>query len=215
MLKKKELDENSSNNTAKNTAASQLALNYLKAPAAKLEIDTIADEIAAQFNGQVAKAPIKSQERALEKIMSDYGGNANRIKDLVRNTIIVDHNDIEATVSALRARNFNVKIIDGAADPLGYSGINSTIKTQAGITGEIQVNTPAMIYAKEPAAIAKLLLGAKQYQSIAAGTKITGGQGHVYYEQWRKLPLSDPMKDTIKEKSKTYYKTIRNATNGD
>ncbi|AXQ14708.1 hypothetical protein KE622_05605 [Shewanella algae] len=50
---------------------------YSKAPAAKLEIDTMADEIADMFGGQVAKAPIKSQERAIQKIMNHYGGDAS------------------------------------------------------------------------------------------------------------------------------------------
>ncbi|WP_170946732.1 hypothetical protein [Shewanella algae] len=42
----------------------------------------MADEIADMFGGQVAKAPIKSQERAIQKIMNHYGGDASkRIQD--------------------------------------------------------------------------------------------------------------------------------------
>ncbi len=37
----------------------------------------MADEIADMFGGQVAKAPIKSQERAIQKIMNHYGGDAS------------------------------------------------------------------------------------------------------------------------------------------
>jgi len=121
---------------------------YAKAPAAKLEIDTIADEIAEMFGGQVAKAPIKSQDRATQKIMNDYDGDATKIKDLARNTIIVSPEKMDAVAAELAKRGANVKVINGTTDPLGYSGVNSTIKTQAGIFGEVQVNTPAMIYAR-------------------------------------------------------------------
>lgn len=43
----------------------------------------MADEIAKMYGGRVAKAPIKSQERAIQKITNDYGGDATKIKDLV------------------------------------------------------------------------------------------------------------------------------------
>ena len=59
----------------------------------------MADEIADMFGAQVVKAPIKSQERAIQKIMNDYGGDASRIKDLVRNTIIVSPDKMDLVVA--------------------------------------------------------------------------------------------------------------------
>lgn len=79
----------------------------------------MADEIADMFGGQVAKAPIKSQERAIRKIMNDYGGVAQRIKDLARNTIIVSPDKMDLVVAELAQRGANVKVINGATDPLG------------------------------------------------------------------------------------------------
>ncbi|MGI1678154.1 MAG: hypothetical protein K6L75_05455 [Cellvibrionaceae bacterium] len=187
---------------------------YSKAPAAKLEIDTMSDEIADMFGGQVAKAPTKSQERAIQKIMNDYDGDATRIKDLARNTIIVSPDKMDSVVAELAQRGANVKVINGATDPLGYSGVNSTIKTQAGIYGEVQVNTPAMIYAKESEPMARALLGDDLYSSIAAKSGIAGGQGHKLYEQWRVLPSSDPGRSALEAQSKAYYEAVRGLVYG-
>jgi len=187
---------------------------YGRAPAAKLEIDSMADEIAEMFGGQVAKAPIKSQDRAVQKIMNDYGGDATRIKDLARNTIIVSPDKMDSVVTELAKRGANVKVINGATDPLGYSGVNSTIETQAGIFGEVQVNTPAMIYAKESESMARALLGDNLYDSIAAKSGIPGGQGHKLYEQWRVLPNADPVRSAIEAQSKAYYDAVRRSIYG-
>jgi hypothetical protein len=182
---------------------------YAKAPAAKIEIDGVADDIAEMFGGQVAKAPIKSQERAIQKIMNDYDGDATKIKDLARNTIIVPPDKLDSAVAELAKRGASIKVIDGAKDPLGYSGVNSTIKTQAGIVGEIQVNTPAMIYAKESEAMARALVGDDLYTSVASKSGIPGGQGHKFYEEWRVLSPSSTQAQSIAEQSRAYYEAIR------
>lgn len=184
---------------------------YGKAPAAKIEIDSMADEIVEMFGGRVAKAPIKSQERAIEKIMNDYDGDATKIKDLARNTIVVSPEKMDAVVAELVNRGANVKVINGATDPLGYSGINSTIKTQTGIFGEVQVNTPAMIYAKESEPMARVLLGDDLYTSIASKSGMPGGQGHKFYEQWRVLSPNSYQAQAIAEQSRAYYEAIRRA----
>lgn len=172
----------------------------------------MADTIVESLGGSVAKAPIKSEERAIEKILKDYNGDTSRIKDLARNTIIVDASKIEAVVAELVKRGANVKVINGSTDILGYSGVNSTIKTQAGIFAEIQVNTPAMIYAKETESTARALLGNNLYNTIASKVGIAGGQGHVFYEQWRTLDPSSTAAKLIAQQSKKYYETIRKAS---
>lgn len=65
--------------------------------------------------------------------------------------------------------------------------LKRNMKTKSGLTAEIQVNTPEMIYAKESPALARELLGDKKYNEIHTKTGIEGGQGHKYYEEWRKL----------------------------
>jgi len=200
--------------SSKNALPKDFDKIYGKAPAAKLEIDTMADDVAEMFGGQVAKAPIKSQERAAQKIMNDYDGDATKIKDLARNTIIVSPDKMDSVVEELAKRGADVKVINGATNPLGYSGVNSTIKTQAGIVGEIQVNTPAMIYAKEPESMARVLLGDDSYNSIAKQSGIPGGQGHELYEQWRNLPKSDTGRSVIEAQSKEYYDAVRRSVYG-
>jgi filamentous hemagglutinin len=184
---------------------------YARAPAAKIEIDKIADEVAEMFGGKVAKAPIKSQERALEKIMGEYAGVPGQIKDLARNTIIVQPENISSVVAELSKKGADVKIIDGATDPLGYSGAKLNIKTQSGITAEIQVNSPIMIYAKESESIARSLLGDAAYDAIALKSGIPGGLGHELYEQWRVLDYESPQATAIAEKSRAYYEAVRKA----
>lgn len=182
---------------------------YGKAPAAKAEIDATADQLAAQYGGRVAKAPIKSQERAIEKITNDYDGDPTRIKDLARNTIIVESDQVGAVAAELSNRGANVKIIDGAGDPLGYSGVNSTVKTRAGIPAEIQVNSPEMIYAKESEPLARGLLGDETYNAVAEKTGVPGGLGHKYYEEWRVLDKNSAEAKAIAEKSRAYYEAVR------
>jgi len=184
---------------------------YAKAGAAKAHVDEIADGLAAKYGGSVAKAPVKSAQRALEKINNDYGGDATQIKDLARNTIIVDDSRIASVADELRALGAKVKVIDGATNELGYSGVNSTLMTRAGIVGEIQVNSPAMIYAKEPEALARSLLGSDTYDAIAAQTSAPGGMGHELYEQWRVLDPDTPAASAIADQSKTYYNAVREA----
>jgi hypothetical protein len=92
---------------------------------------------------------------------------------------------------------------------LGYSGVNSSLKTKNGITGEIQVNSPEMIYAKETPKNARAILGDDVYDSISAKTGIEGGLGHKLYEQWRALPEGSPGRLPLEAQSKAYYDAIR------
>lgn len=189
---------------------------YEKAPAAKEEIDTLAKIIATEYGGTVAKAPLKSIERAAEKVASaDYGGDVSRIKDIARNTIVVDESLIADVTANLKAKGASVREISSLADPLGYSGVNTAIKTKSGLTAEIQVNSPEMIYAKETESVARTILGNAQYDELAAKIKITGGMGHTYYEQWRVMDnANSAAAKAIAEKSKAYYTAIREAAHG-
>jgi hypothetical protein len=180
-----------------------------RAPAAKQEIDGVADEVAAQVGGRVAKAPIKSQARALEKINNDYEGDASRIKDLARNTIVVPKERIPETTALLRERGVAIKEIAPSRESLGYSGVNGTMKTSSGLTGEIQVNSPEMIYAKETPANARAILGDETYNNIANRVGVEGGRGHALYEQYRSLPEGSPLGKGIEQESMDYYDLIR------
>lgn len=188
-----------------------LADMYQKAPAAKAELDEFATQVANESGGQVAKAPIKSMERAQQKIDSDYDGDPLQIKDIVRNTIVVPEDQIPVVASKLQDAGASVKIIDADSNPMGYSGVNTTMKTSTGLTGEIQVNSPKMIYAKGPPDVARSILGEDGFNDLQQQTGLPSGTGHDLYEQWRVLPdKSSPEAQSLSQQSRDYYNAIRN-----
>jgi hypothetical protein len=192
-----------------------------RAPAAKAEADKLAQTIAGAFPGsRVAVAPVKSEKRAMEKILADYAGDATQMKDLARNTIVTDPDNIPAIIQRLRAAGANVKIVknegeDDRTDPalttridrLGYTGINATVTTASGLVAEIQVNSARMIYAKEKPEDSRAILGEKTYEKIRQESGVEGGKGHALYEQFRSLPAAgeDARKDAITAESRAYY----------
>ncbi len=179
---------------------------YLAAPAAKAEIDAVADEIAKTVGGRVARAKLKSKARAIEKAIKEYNGHGSRVSDIARNTIIVPKDKIPEVVAALKQKGAKIKITNVGDDEFGYTGVNSKIRTEAGIQAEIQVNTPEMIFAKEKPEIARQLLGDELYDSIADVSPVPGGKGHEFYEKARALPPDAPERESLAEESRAYYK---------
>ncbi|MFL9872634.1 PAAR domain-containing protein [Paraburkholderia megapolitana] len=183
---------------------------YQKAPAAKVEIDNLAGQIADENGGRVVEAPIKSMARAQAKIDQDYEGDPTRIKDLVRNTIVVPDDQIPAVTSQLQDAGASTKVISAETDPMGYSGVNSTLKTSNGLTGEIQVNSPEMIYAKGPPEVAKSILGEDGFNDMQQKTGLPSGMGHDLYEQYRVLDdPNSPEAQSLAQQSRDYYNAIR------
>lgn len=74
----------------------------------------------------------------------------------------------------LRERGVAIKEITPTKESLGYSGVNGTMKTASGLTGEIQVNSPEMIYAKETPANARAILGDETCNNIAKPCRCRG-----------------------------------------
>jgi hypothetical protein len=200
--------------TGKGTSALELQLDemYLKSPAAKAEIDTMAEAIAKATGGRVAKAPLKGRARALEKAIEyeKRGGDASNVKDIARNTIVVEQSQYHKAVSLLKEQGAKVKTIDPKTDPMGYSGTNAVVKTKAGVPAEIQVNTPEMIYAKERPEIARAILGDEKYVELATKSGVPGGRGHELYEEYRKLPEGDQRAASLATESRAYYDRVRN-----
>lgn len=109
----------------------------------------------------------------------------------------------------LRERGVAIKEITPTKESLGYSGVNRTMKTASGLTGEIQVNSPEMIYAKETPANARAILGDETCNNIANRVGVEGRRGHALYEQYRSLPPGDPLREGIAQESANYYDLIR------
>jgi len=201
--------------SSKSPTELQLDEMYAKAPAAKAEIDALADSIAKKKGGRVIKAPLKQRHRALEKAIRDYRGDASKVKDIARNTIVVDWNQYDKAVALLKEQRATVKNIGATSDLMGYSGTNAVIRTNAGIPAEIQVNTPEMIYAKESPANGRAILGKKKYAELAAKIGMPGGRGYQLYEVWRSLPPGHPRRDQLAAQSRAYYDQVRQAGGND
>jgi hypothetical protein len=196
------------------TVREHLNKMYEKAPAAKTEVDSIAMTIANKIPGaKVITAPPKGMARAIEKALNDYEGDASRIKDLVRNTVVVPTDKYAEAVALLKqVQGMTVKEISPENDPLGYSGANGFLSLQAGIKGEIQVNTPQMIFGKLNSERAKALLGEASVNEIAEKTHLPAGEGHALYERWRVLDKSDasnPHVSALTKASRDYYSALR------
>ncbi len=118
----------------------------------------------------VILAPIKSEASANKKMMK-YRGNWGYMKDLVRGTVAVDSiHDIKGTIDEIReemaSQGWSITERPnnrfGNPTPDGYRDVQLLITKEGGITCELQINTKAMIAAKE-------------------------GRGHELYEQIRNV----------------------------
>ena len=184
------------------------------------EIDKLANDIAKKYKGVVTPINYKKPNRILEKAINEYNGDVTLVKDAVRNTIIVDDDSsIPAIVEELKKSGYVIKVKQQVAetDPMGYSGYLLNLKLPNGVTGEVQINTKRMIYAKETPANARMLLGEDLYNKIAAETGIEGGLGHKFYEQYRVITPADIAKDPslidvkaqLEARSQRYYDNFR------
>ncbi len=93
------------------------------------------------------------------------------------------------------------------SDRLGYKGHAIIYRTSNGVYGEVQVNTPEMIYAKETESRGRKMLGDKKYEEIARRIGVKGGLGHQLFEEWRVLNDETDLrrKKEIQNQSKQYY----------
>ncbi len=196
--------------------AKAIDTKLLKADKAKEYIDEAADKIAKKYGDSVvvAKAPIKSRERAIEKTIKENGGNADKIKDLARNTIMPkDKKVYQKVLDDMDARKDLVTRKDQhPEDYMGYEGIIYHVETPGGLISETQVVTPKMIYGKMPVNEAKTLLGEDLFNQIKKESGVEPELGHKYYEQFRKLTIKEKegkVGQDLTEKSIEYYNKLR------
>lgn len=171
-----------------------------------------AEAIAKKYGVVVTPINYKGFSSMYRKLNSENGMLVSDIKDSVRNTIIVDKENIGKVVKDLQGLSSFSRYKRQTPDKFcGYSGNIINLKMPNGIQAEIQVNTPKMIYAKETETNARKILGDKVCDQIAKETGMQGGLGHKYYEDIRIL---DEVKDIAKiaeltKLSKSYYAHFR------
>jgi|GEM_PF-356821 len=179
------------------------------------ELDLKSMALAQSMGINVTPMNLKSVSRIAEKAANEYGGDYSRVKDIVRNTFVCPESKFKEVFAGID-KNFEVirrteRLKE--TDPLGYSGHLLNVKIKGGATGEIQVNTPQMIYGKDSEKSARAILGDDLFEKIKRKSGLEPGLGHDYYEQWRNLnPLidSDAAKmRVIEKKAIAYYTKIR------
>lgn len=193
-----------------------------QAPEAKKYIDDIADAVAVDIDDvRVAKAPIKSQERALQKVVEEEGGDATNLRDLARNSLVpltpesmqasvarMDEILKEVTDSGLYGR----KKIQEPEKFSGYGGTIYNIETPNGLVAEIQIVEPGMLYGKMLPEDSLNILGKDLIDEIKASSGLEPGVGHELYEQLRSLSIAElegPKGQALMQESVDYYNKLR------
>lgn len=132
---------------------------YTKAAEDKPTFDAILGTVANKVGGDLKAAPLKGTRRAVEKIKTDYNGDPNKIKDLLRATIVVDTAEQARQAGATIREKMEV-LPSGSRDlitepppptlgPDGYRDIKFNVRTSSGVVAEVQVNLRQMLAAKE------------------------------------------------------------------
>lgn len=183
------------------------------------EVQGLAESIAAGHNAICTPINYKSEASIKRKVLlerKEKGGAymPDKLKDLVRTTIIADRRNIDIVIEQLRMSE-PVKAFKGIAvkkqrpqNHLGYSGNIVNLQASNGLVAEVQVNTAKIIYAKELPKNAKAILGEKLWNKIHRETGIEGGLGHKYYEEWRVMSKEEQQSAkgiALRKRSEEYY----------
>jgi len=189
---------------------------YSKAPEAKIHIDKEADKIVSMVPGtKVAKTAVKSLKRSTEKVMREYSGDADQLKDLARNSIIVDTPEAKTKVVELMRKrsDFLNEKPQKPEDYYGYEGVLYRILSPNGLVSETQVVSPKMTYGKNTPEFSKAVLGQETFEKIKKETGVEPGLGHKILEDIRVLDETDSnyaqKKALLAKKSLDYYSKLR------
>jgi len=125
-----------------------------KASSVKVEFDSVLVKLAEQTGADVMLAPVKSFARAMEKVCADYQGDAGRLKDAVRGTLVVSSASEAQTLLAEVSNLLPVQVkrnwlVEGAKVPSPMYRDILVYVTVQGVVCELQINTQAMVQAKD------------------------------------------------------------------
>lgn len=111
---------------------------------------------ANKFGIRVTSVSLKSVESVKRKILLE-GTSVSKLKDLIRNTFIVEASKLDEILFELKGEFKVVRHkVQTPENFAGYSGHILNIEFGNGLVGEIQVNTPQMIFGKENLKFRKL-----------------------------------------------------------
>lgn len=169
------------------------------------ELQSKATKIADKYGAKITPINYKSKASTFRKVQDELNGDITNMKDATRNTIVTDGKNIKDVANEAGKLGYQGLKIQNFTDT-GYRGYISNPRLSNGLIGEIQINTPEMIFAKEEPSIAKAVIGEDTWKAIQKKTGMDGGLGHKYYEEIRKLQdPSNPLVSDLKRKSREYY----------
>lgn len=128
---------------------------YSKAHQAQIELETLCKSTALLTDTQAYFAGAKSHQRALEKVALELDGQAERITDLARATIVA--NDVASLVTAYETLNREVTIVkvkNRFKNPAesGYRDLNVLVQLpKTKIIAEVQFHLAAIAEVKSGA----------------------------------------------------------------
>ncbi|MDG4557910.1 MAG: hypothetical protein P9F19_11075 [Candidatus Contendobacter sp.] len=128
---------------------------YAQCTEKKPEFDALVTRLAQQTGSEPLLVPLKSNERALEKVITSLGGKLDGLTDVLRATLVFEaiadvvaaHDALLKQVSVLRERNL---YREGVSLSDGYRDTKIDIDFD-GIPVELQLNTRKILEAKEKA----------------------------------------------------------------
>ena len=166
-----------------------------------------AEAYAKRTGGKLMLRPgLKGKKRAGEKVANDYGGVAARLTDIVGGMIIFDtveqvaaaYRMIVADPAVYKAKNrFQTPTSDGYMDVLFVANVG-------GHLCELQLNTEAILTAKEKGLGHKIYEVKRQIDPIAKDTEKNGDLSYMamgYSEELRKLSVKYYRKAAMSDSS--------------
>lgn len=165
-------------------------------PGFKQFMEQAAKELGAKK--LLSRPELKRKERIQEKMKEDGAKDASQIYDIDGHTLVFDN--LEGVAKALRyfmSQGGSVRIKNNYAkpSPAGYRDININFKLPNGMISEVQINTDAMMEAKD-------------------------GVGHVFYEVMREAlgavppPPPPPPYEEVLTAQKAFYTHAWDASRG-
>lgn len=186
----------------------QIEITMLRARQVGNGMQKIAVQIASKYDGVYTPVNYKSAESIRRKVFAERNDDPNftpaKLKDAVRTTIVVDKDNIQSIISEFRGSKDFLRWKPQKTE-LGYTGNIINMRVDNGVIAEIQVNTPKMIYAKEPPQIAKSIIGVTAWNAIKKETGLEGGLGHKYYERYRIIDKESEEAQRLIRLSVAYY----------
>jgi hypothetical protein len=169
---------------------------FKQAKAADVELKQLTNDIARSTNGKPVFPPgLKTKARAVEKINTDYRGDASKLLDISRSSISYESaDDLYKALDKIDKKAEIVRIKDRFIKPApgGYRDILINLKQSNGHVTELQLHSKQILDVK-------------------------GGTGHKLYEQIRKIngkaalekrPLNAgefKLRDSLVKKSESFY----------